>query len=180
MVSLRSEEPSACGPCQGWWSLWGCMHLEFSPERPWLLPLAFIVLSYLRHWNDPVFHEGKTTGLKCNKTNRSVKLPKSQLITKSYMNIRVQIERFTPLFSLPRRAKHTQSASWTASEVAAERTSPPWPNLSAEWTPTPTSRCPRRTRAQSLPKIYQYSWYWPRIAHIMLVLLCGKWMQTGK
>ena len=30
------------------------------------------------------------------------------------------------------------------------------------------------------PKIYQYTWYWPRIAHPMLALLCGEWNALGE
>jgi hypothetical protein len=50
--------------------------------------------------------------------------------------------------------------------------------LSAGRTPTPPSRPPRRTRAPSLPKIYQYTWYWPRISHPMMQALWN-WMQRG-
>ena len=46
---------------------------------------------------------------------------------------------------------------------------------------SPPSHRPRsRTRARNLPEIYQYTWYWPRIAHPILALLCGEWNALGE
>jgi hypothetical protein len=75
---------------------------------------------------------------------------------------------------------HSHTATRTTSRRQQRKLGLLVPSLSAGRTPTPPSRPPRRTRAPSLPKIYQYTGYWPRISHPMMHLLCRTGCKGGK
>jgi hypothetical protein len=73
----------------------------------------------------------------------------------------------------------SHTASGTASRRQQRKLGFLAPSLSAGRTPTLPSRPPCHTWAPSQPKIYQYTWYWPRISHHMMHLLCATRCKGG-
>jgi hypothetical protein len=113
--------------------------------------------------------------------NKFISLPKSQSNNRVIHEYHSTNRRFTLIIII---ATQGRTHSHTATRIASHRQQ--WklgllaPSLSAGRTPTPPSRPPRRTRAPSLQKIYQYTWYWPRISHPMMHLLCGTRCKGGR
>jgi hypothetical protein len=68
--------------------------------------------------------------------------------------------RFTLIIIIAKQGgTHSHPATGTASRRRQRKLGHLAPCLSAGRTPTPPSHPPRRTRAPSLLKIYQYIWY---------------------
>jgi hypothetical protein len=107
-------------------------------------------------------------------------LPNSQSNNRVIHEYQSTSRRFTLLIIIATQGGiHSHAATRTASRRQQWKRGLLTPSLSAGRTPTPPSRPPRHTRAPSLPKIYRYTWYWPRIAHPMMHLLCGTGCNWG-
>jgi hypothetical protein len=108
-------------------------------------------------------------------------LPKSQSNNRVIHGYQSTNRRFTLIIIIATQGRtHSHIATRTTSRRQQRKLGLLAPNLSAGRTPTPPSCPPRRTRAPSLPKIYQYTWYWLRISHPMMHLLCETGCKGGK
>jgi hypothetical protein len=106
--------------------------------------------------------------------NKFIPLPKSQSNNRVIHEYQSTNRRFTLIIIIAMKGgTHSHTTTGIASWRQQWKLGLLAPSLSIGWTPTPPSHPPRRTRTPSLPKIYQYTWYWPRITHPMMHLLCG-------
>jgi hypothetical protein len=113
--------------------------------------------------------------------NEFMPLPKSQSNNRVIHGYQSTNRRFTLIIIIATQGRtHSHIATRTTSRRQQRKLGLLAPNLSAGRTPTPPSCPPRRTRAPSLPKIYQYTWYWLRISHPMMHLLCETGCKGGK
>jgi hypothetical protein len=112
--------------------------------------------------------------------NKFMPLPKSQSNNRVIHEYQSTNRRFTLIIIIATQGgTHSHIATRTTSHRQQRKLGLLAPSLSAGRTPTPPSRPPHCTRALSLPKIYQYTCYWPRISHHMMHSLCGIGCKRG-